>query len=117
MRNAMIMSIVLCLLVTFEASDVWAAAPPVPTKKDVAYGKHPKQVMHFWQAETKKPTTHLFFIHGGGWQGGDRMNRHLVGMLPRLLEKGISAVSIEYRFIREAVEGGVKPPVKAPLHD
>ncbi|MEC9004518.1 MAG: alpha/beta hydrolase [Planctomycetota bacterium] len=117
MRNIGVMSILLCLLVTFEASDVWAAAPPAPTKKDVAYGKHPKQVMHFWQAETKKPAPLLFFIHGGGWQGGDRMNRHLVGMLPRLLEKGISAVSIEYRFIREAVEGGVKPPVKAPLHD
>ena len=88
-----------------------------PTKKDVAYGAHPKQVMHFWQAESSEPTPLLFFIHGGGWQAGDRMNRQLLNMLPNLLDSGISAVSIEYRFIREAVEDGVEPPVKAPLHD
>lgn len=90
---------------------------PEPTHKDVAYGKHPKQVMHVWLARSDKPTPLLFFVHGGGWQGGNRMNRHLTGMLPNLLQKGISAVSVEYRFIKEAVGEGIEPPVKAPLHD
>ena len=45
------------------------------------------------------------------------MNRHLTGMLEKLLEHKISAVSVEYRFIKEAVAEGVEPPVKAPLHD
>src|SRR5687768_11388334 len=53
-----------------------AAAPkvelPKPTMADVAYGKHPKQVLHFWKAESEKPAPLVFFIHGGGWQNGNR---------------------------------------------
>jgi acetyl esterase/lipase len=58
----------------------------------------------------------VFFIHGGGWQGGDRMSG-LGTMLEKLLAAGISVTSVEYRFIAEAMEEGVKPPVKAPLAD
>ena len=96
------------------------AAPVVaiqtPTMSDVAYGKHPKQVLHFWKAESNKPTPLLFYIHGGGWQAGNRTSG-LAGMLPEFLKSGVSVVSIEYRFIQEAIADGVKPPVKAPLHD
>jgi acetyl esterase/lipase len=91
-------------------------APPPPTQADVAYGSHPKQVMHFWKAETDKPAPVVFFIHGGGWQGGNRMSG-LAGVLPQYLKNGISVVSVEYRFIQEAIVDNVKPPVKAPLHD
>lgn len=107
---------ILLTLSTCAISALAADAPP-PTKSDVAYGEHPKQVLHFWQADADEPAPLLFFIHGGGWQAGDRMNGQLLSMLPNLLEKGISVVSVEYRFIREAVEDGVEPPVKAPLHD
>lgn len=89
---------------------------PPPTLADVAYGKHPKQVLHFWKAESTKPTPVLFFIHGGGWMGGNRASG-VVNMLPKMLEAGISVVSIEYRFIPEATADGVVPPVKGPLHD
>jgi acetyl esterase/lipase len=93
------------------------AAPPIaPTMADVPYGPHPKQVLHFWKAKADKPTPLLFFIHGGGWQGGDRMSG-VVGLLPIMLKAGISVVSVEYRFIQDAHADGVKPPVKAPLHD
>lgn len=117
MKKTNPIAVTLLLAASFCATSVFAAATPEPTKRDVAYGNHPKQVMHFWKAESDQPTPLLFFIHGGGWMGGDRMNRHLLKMLPNLLKNGISAVSIEYRFIREAVEQGIKPPVKAPLHD
>jgi acetyl esterase/lipase len=93
------------------------AAPklPAPTHADVAYGKHPKQVLHFWKAETKEPAPLLFFVHGGGWQNG---NRDSVGSLvSEMLKNGVSVVSVEYRFIQEAIADGVTPPVKAPLHD
>ena len=43
-----------------------------PTKADVPYGSHPKQVLHFWKAASDKPTPLLFYIHGGGWTHGDR---------------------------------------------
>jgi acetyl esterase/lipase len=90
--------------------------PPAPTQANVAYGSHPKQVMHFWKAESDKLAPVVFFIHGGGWQGGNRMSG-LAGVLPQYLKNGISVVSVEYRFIQEAIVDNVKPPVKAPLHD
>ena len=87
-----------------------------PTLKDVAYGKHPKQVLHFWKAASDKPTPVLFFIHGGGWTAGNRSSG-LAGLLPIMLKSGISVVSVEYRFIAEATKDGEVPPVKGPLSD
>jgi acetyl esterase/lipase len=79
-------------------------------------GPHAKQVLHFWKAEAEKPTPLVFFIHGGGWQNGNRTSG-LAPLLEPLLKAGISVVSIEYRFIAEATADGVVPPVKGPLHD
>ena len=90
-----------------------------PTAADVSYGPHPKQVLHFWktpQATADRPAPLLFFIHGGGWQGGDRLSG-LTGMLPKMLASGVSVVSTEYRFIKEAMDAGIDPPVQAPLSD
>jgi arylsulfatase len=92
---------------------------PAPTLPDVSYGPHPKQRLHFWkspQATAEKPAPLLFFVHGGGWQGGDRLSG-LGTLLPRLLAAGVSVTSVEYRFISEAVAEGIDPPVKAPLFD
>jgi hypothetical protein len=55
---------------------------PKPTLANVSYGSHPKQVLDFWKAESARPTPLLFFIHGGGWQGGSK-NR--VGGVPEYL--------------------------------
>ena len=66
-------------------------------------------VVRPWPAD--KPTPLLFFIHGGGWMGGDKN-----GINPKpYLDAGISVVSVNYRYISQAQE--VVPPVKAPLHD
>ncbi len=101
-----------------EAKQFLASNPPLPepTEYDVAYGPHPKQVMHFWKAESDKLTPLLLFIHGGGWTGGGRMSG-LSGMLPALLKAGISVASVEYRFISEATADGEQPPVNGPMHD
>lgn len=77
------------------------------------YGTHPKQVLDFYRAESDKPTPVVVFIHGGGWQKG---SKDRVGAAP-YLRAGISVVSVEYRFISEANELGIKPPVSAPLND
>ncbi len=87
-----------------------------PTISDVVYGKHPKQVLHFWKAESEKPTPLLFYIHGGGWMNGNRL-AGLAPMLDSFLKAGISVVSVEYRFIPEATADGEVPPVKGPLYD
>src|SRR5437016_9936801 len=82
------------------------------TLTDVPYGTHPRQVLDFYPAKSDKPTPVVFHIHGGGWQNGDKK------MNPQpFLDKGISVVSINYRYVKNAVEDKVEPPVKAPLED
>jgi acetyl esterase/lipase len=78
----------------------------------VPYGTHPRQVLDFYQAKSDKPTPLVFYIHGGGWQGGDKKTNPQA-----FLDKGISVVAINYRYIKNAVEDKVEPPVKAPLED
>ena len=84
---------------------------PTPTQANVRYGPHERNVFDFWQAKSDKPTPLLFFIHGGGWTGGDKAG---IAVEP-FLKEGISVVSINYRYTTQAQD--VSPPVKAPLHD
>ena len=128
----MALAMVLTAAVAPAAESVKKAAKPVaiaavtnknveayaiePTMKDVAYGSHAKQKLHFWKAASDKPTPVLFFIHGGGWSGGNRSSG-LAVLLPEMLKNGISVVSVEYRFINEATADKVVPPVKGPLSD
>jgi acetyl esterase/lipase len=79
---------------------------------DVPYGKHPRQVLDFYPAKSDKPTPVVFHIHGGGWQGGDKKTNPQA-----FLNKGISVVSINYRYVKQGVEEKIEPPVKAPLED
>jgi acetyl esterase/lipase len=87
---------------------------PKPTIANVAYGTHERQVLDFYKAKSDKPTPLLFFIHGGGWVAGDKSG---VGSMIKLLDAGISIVSINYRYSWQAQLAGVKPPVEWPLHD
>ncbi|HYW80468.1 MAG TPA: alpha/beta hydrolase [Thermoguttaceae bacterium] len=79
---------------------------------DVAYGNHPRQVLDLYQANSDTPTPVVFYIHGGGWQNGDKKTNPNA-----FLAKGISVVAINYRYVRNAVEDKIEPPVKAPLED
>ena len=85
-----------------------------PTLSNVPYGTHERQVLDFWRAESSPPTPLLFHIHGGGWVNGDKAK---VANLDRYLAAGISVVSINYRFVTQAILAGVKPPVQWSLHD
>ncbi|MFO0879603.1 MAG: alpha/beta hydrolase [Gemmataceae bacterium] len=79
---------------------------------NVPYGKHPRQVLDFYRAKSDSPTPVVFYIHGGGWQNGDKK------INPKgFLDKGISVVAINYRYVKNGVEEKIEPPVKAPLHD
>ena len=74
---------------------------PKPTLADVPYGTHPKQVLDFYKAESLAPTPLVFYIHGGGWMGGSKAPFNA----SEYLKAGISVVSIEYRFVSEAMQG------------
>ena len=73
--------------------------------------------LDFWKADSPKPTPLAFVIHGGGWQGGSKERLHRFADPTALLEAGISVVALNYRYVKQAVEAGIEPPVKAPLHD
>ncbi len=79
---------------------------------NLPYGPHPRQVLDFYPAPSDRPTPVVFYIHGGGWRNGDKAINP-----KRFLAKGISVVAINYRFVQQAVEEHVVPPVKAPLED
>lgn len=77
------------------------ARAPQPTHRDVHYGPHQRNVLDFWQAESKQPTPLLVSIHGGGFLGGDKsVDRQL---LKECLESGISVAAITYRFSNQAI--------------
>jgi len=102
--------IVLCMVLLFLARP--GLAEELKPLTDVPYGSHPRQVLDFFPAKSDKPTPLVFYIHGGGWQGGDEQ----IGP-QSYLDKGISVVAIRYRLIKNALEDKVEPPVKAPLED
>jgi acetyl esterase/lipase len=93
------------------------ASVPKPTYSDIAYGKHERNILDFWKAESNHPTPLAFVIHGGGWNGGSKELVHRFVDVQRLLEAGISVAAINYRLIKHAEQDGVEPPVKAPLYD
>src|SRR3984957_17708855 len=87
---------------------------PKPTLANVPYGTHERQVLDFYKAESTQPTPLLLFIHGGGWVAGDKS---AAASMFKVLDAGISIVSINYRYSWQAQIAGVKPPVEWPLHD
>ncbi|NLS93118.1 MAG: alpha/beta hydrolase [Planctomycetaceae bacterium] len=102
--------IVLFIALVF-ASQLCRAAEPKQLL-NVAYGSHPRQVLDLHQAASDTPTPVVFYIHGGGWQNGDKKTNPKA-----FLDKGISVVAINYRYVKNAVEDKIEPPVKAPLED
>lgn len=94
-----------------------APAPlPPPTVGKLAYGTHERQVLDFWQARSDRPTPLVFYIHGGGWRGGDKSSVGAAA-LKQYLGAGISVAAINYRYVQQAADMKVEPPVRAPLHD
>jgi acetyl esterase/lipase len=94
-----------------------APARPQPTVADYSYGQEsPRQVFDFWQARSDQPTPLVLLIHGGGWMNGDKSGFGASVIQP-YLEAGISVAAINYRFIPQAMEQNVRPPVKACLDD
>ncbi|MBT5813307.1 MAG: DUF1080 domain-containing protein [Opitutales bacterium] len=93
------------------------ASVPKPTLTEVAYGDHERHVLDFWKADSDRPTPVVLVIHGGGWNGGSKERLHRFAEPNALLAAGISIVAINYRYVSQAVDAGIEPPVKAPLHD
>jgi arylformamidase len=79
-----------------------------PTRSDVSYGPHARNVLDFWKAEGDGPRPLLVYIHGGGWTGGDKSQE---GNPQRTwLAQGVSYAAINYRLTPG-------DPLPAPIHD
>jgi acetyl esterase/lipase len=123
----MLRSSVAALVCLYFASLVFAQAPqppatttsakePAPTVIDFPYANDSeRQKLDFWKAESDTPTPVVVMIHGGGWRAGDKSN-YRKAVAPYLAQ-GISVAAVNYRFIEQAMEQHVEPPVKAPLYD
>lgn len=66
------------------------------------------QVIDFWKAEGAGPRPLHFYIHGGGWTGGDK--KRTPAQVQPYLDKGISVAAVNYRLSGQA-------PLPAPVHD
>lgn len=88
---------------------------PPPTQANIAYGKHERQVMDFYQAKTETPAPVVIYIHGGGWINGSKNNYGATAA--KFNAAGISVVAINYRLVPEATAKKVEPPVLWPLSD
>src|ERR1700746_3000070 len=75
-------------------------------KRDIPYvdNGHDRQVLDVYSPADAKNLPVVFWIHGGGWQAGDKSD---VKLKPQwFMEKGFVFVSINYRLL-PAVEMGV----------
>ncbi|MEC7497903.1 MAG: carboxylesterase family protein, partial [Planctomycetota bacterium] len=85
---------------------------PAPTYANLKYGDHKNTVMDVWLADSKQPTPVIVAIHGGGFTGGDKSKFHGCSELLKCMEKGVSFVSINYRFRNQDSRG-----IRACLYD
>lgn len=95
------------------AATLSAQVPKLPdapegsqTSKDVSYGPHERNKLDITVPKSDKPTPLVIWVHGGGWEAGDK------GFNPgaSLLAKGYAIASINYRYSKQAV-------FPAQLHD
>src|SRR5262245_56454968 len=90
---------------------------PMPTLADYAYGKESeRQKLDFYRANSDRPTPVVVMIHGGAWIRGDK-NTYRPEVIQPYLDAGVSVARINYRFIDQAMEQGIDPPVKACVYD
>jgi acetyl esterase/lipase len=88
MRHSAGLLFVLSLLTQARAQDV---------KRDIPYGKAERQVLDVYSPANAKNSPVVFWIHGGGWQVGDKSD---VQRKPQAFaEKGLVFVSTNYRLL------------------
>jgi acetyl esterase/lipase len=79
------------------------AAPPAPPGQIIAYGPDPLQDMRFWRAQASQaPAPLILFVHGGGWQRGDKDNATGRWKPAHFPAAGYAFASINYRLVPEA---------------
>ncbi len=74
-----------------------AQAQAQDVKRDIPYGDAERQVLDIYSAPGTKDRPVVFWIHGGGWETGDKSD---VQIKPQVfVEKGFVFVSTNYRLL------------------
>ena len=84
---------------------VHARVPAIPTKADISYVEngHTRHVLDVYAPPRAKNLPVVFWIHGGGWQTGDKRD---VELKPQwFMDKGFVFVSTNYRLLPEVDMG------------
>jgi acetyl esterase len=84
---------------------------PKPTRSDVAYGPHDRNVLDLYLANSQSPTPLIVYVHGGGFVGGNKNSISPV-MINAAHRNGISVAALHYRFVN-----GEDVLFPAPQHD
>lgn len=88
-----------------------------PSHGAVEYGPDASNLLDVWLVPGGKiPTPAVIFFHSGAWRGGSRREVATEG-LREFLDAGIAVVAVDYRFVDQAIEEGIVPPVRAPMMD
>lgn len=74
---------------------------PIRYLRDVIYGEHERNVMDLWLVDTDQPAPLVLYIHGGGFQQGDKRSLRLP-QLNEYLDAGFSVAAINYRLTNTA---------------
>jgi acetyl esterase/lipase len=79
------------------------AGPQVPAGETIAYGRDPLQTLTFWRGQANAgPAPLVLFVHGGGWQRGDKDNATGRWKAAHYREAGYTFASINYRLVPAA---------------
>ncbi len=96
-RNSVVIIFVLQMLIVCQVSSAQELTSNVPYKEN----GHERHVLDIYtpEAKTDKKLPVMFWIHGGGWQVGDKSD---VALKPQVLtERGFVFVSTNYRLLPE----------------
>ena len=96
-----------------------AAALPSPAfgqeaKRDVRYGEQERQVLDIFAPAGAKGLPVVFWIHGGGWQTGDKSD---VQRKPQFFtDQGYVFVSTNYRLLPKVDLGAIVGDIAKSIH-
>ena len=90
----------------------FAAEPPPPTHADIAYGKHPHQLLDIHLPTKGEGPFPVLVWYGGIWKPA----KH-VPDVNRFLPQGIALVGVEVRTMEDAVADKVSAPVSYVMDD
>jgi arylformamidase len=85
------------LLPLITSTALLSVASAQDMKRDISYGEEPRHKLDVYSPPGAKNLPVVFWIHGGGWQVGDKSN---VKLKPRAFtDKGFVFVSTNYRLL------------------